>query len=109
MSPWSELRSFTPALADAAQQPATAAPVGLSPSPGATGVSLSPAFTWDSVAKATSYEFILARDSEFTDIVTAMTGADALPTTSWGYDGDLDYSTTYFWKVRAISATSYGG
>ena len=109
MSPWSKLRSFTPALADTAQQPATAAPAGLSPSSGATGVSLKPAFTWNSVARATSYEFILARDSEYTNVVVAMTGDDALPTTSWGYDGDMDYSTTYFWKVRAISDTSYGG
>ena len=98
-SPWSEMRSFVLVLMEVE---------GLYPAPGATEVSVRPAFTWDSVAGASGYEFLLARDSEFTDVVVAMTGADALQTTAWGWDKDLDYATTYFWKVRAISATSYG-
>ena len=97
-SPWSEMRSFALTLMEVE---------GLYPAPSATGVSVRPAFTWDSVAKATGYEFLLARDYEFTDVVVDMTGTDALQTTAWGCDRDLDYATTYFWKVRAISATSY--
>ena len=97
-SPWSEMRSFVLALMEVE---------GLYPAPGATGVSVWPVFTWNSVAGATGYEFVLARDSEFTDVVVALTGADALQTTAWGCDRELDYFTTYFWKVRAISATSY--
>ena len=97
-SPWSEMRSFTLALIKAR---------GFYPAPGATGVSVRPAFTWDSAGQNTGYEFLLARDSQFSDVLVSMIGADALTSTSWGCDRDLDYSTTYFWKVRAISATSY--
>ncbi len=104
-SPWSQLRSFTPALSGAQWSP-LAAPSSISPSPGATNVPLRPAFTWQLADWATGYEFILARDNQFTDVIVAMSGADALPTTVWIYDKDLDYSTTYFWKVRAISTAS---
>jgi hypothetical protein len=84
-----------------------AAPTGVSPSPGATNVPIRPNFAWQPADFATGYEFVLATDSEFNDVVVALTGADALSITTWGCDRDLDYSTTYFWKVRAISATSY--
>ena len=100
-SPWSDIWSFTPALMSSSVGQA-------SPAPGATSISVNPVFTWDSVAKATSYEFILSKDSEFTDVIIALTENNALPTTAWGCDRELDYSTTYFWKVRAINANIYG-
>jgi photosystem II stability/assembly factor-like uncharacterized protein len=103
---WSEMRSFNPALG-AAQWSPLAAPAGISPLPSATNVPIRPAFAWQPADGATGYEFVLARDSGFNDVVVAMTGADALLSTAWGCDRDLDYSDTYFWKVRAISATSY--
>jgi hypothetical protein len=103
---WSEVWSFAPALG-AAQWSPMAAPTGISPITCATNVPIRPAFAWQPADRATGYEFVLARDSGFTDVVVAMTGADALQTTVWGCDRDLDYSTTYFWKVRAVSATSY--
>jgi photosystem II stability/assembly factor-like uncharacterized protein len=106
-SPWSATWSFAPALGDV-QGSALATSVGITPSAGAANVPIRPAFTWSPVSGATGYEFMLAKDSEFTDVVVAMTGADALPTTTWACDRDLDYSTTYFWKVRPISATTYG-
>jgi photosystem II stability/assembly factor-like uncharacterized protein len=105
-SPWSELYPFSAALGVVQWSPLVTS-TGVSPSPSATNVSIRPAFTWGSADGATSYEFVLARDSEFTDVVVSLTGADALQTTAWGCDRDLDYSTTYFWKVRAISAISY--
>jgi hypothetical protein len=105
-SPWSVLQSFTAALGVIPWSP-LATPAGVSPSPGAANVSIRPAFNWESADGATGYEFVLAKDSEFTDVMVALTGADALPTTAWGCDRDLDYSTTYFWRVRAISADSY--
>lgn len=98
-SPWAEMRSFVLALMEVE---------GLYPAPSATGVSVQPAFTWDSVAGVSGYEFLLARDGEFADVVVTLTGADALQTPAWECDRDLDYETTYFWKVRAIGATSYG-
>ncbi len=105
-SPWSELRSLTPALGSGEWSP-LAAPAGISPLPGAANVPIRPTFAWQPADWATGYELVLARDSEFADVVVALTGADALTTTVWGCDRDLDYSSTYFWKVRAISATSY--
>ena len=75
--------------------------------PGATSVPIRPIFSWNPADWATGYEFTLARDSEFTDVVVTMSGASALPNTVWAYDADLDYATTYFWRVRAVSATSH--
>ncbi len=100
ISPWSDTWSFTIALADV--------PDGFFPASGSTDMTIRPSFTWDSIAKADSYEFILARDSDFTDPVVELTGADALTTTAWKCDIDLDYSSSYFWKVRGITAISYG-
>jgi len=105
-SPWSAICSFNPALG-AGQWSPMAAPGGISPLPGATNVPIRPAFAWQPADRATGYEFILAKDSGFTDVVVAMTGADALPISAWGCDRNLGYSTTYFWRVRAISTTSY--
>jgi len=102
-SPWSHMWSFTPSLCSA--------PVVVSPSSGATHVLIRPAFSWNSVAKAASYEFILYKYSKsagvvVSDVVVSKLGDNAFHTTAWGCDRDLDYSTTYFWKVRAISAAS---
>jgi hypothetical protein len=105
-SPWSEMWSFNPALG-AAQWSPVAAPTAVSPAPGATNVPIRPTFAWQPADFATGYEFVLATNSEFNDVVVALTGADALSITTWGCDRDLNYSTTYFWKVRAISAISY--
>jgi len=103
---WSQFQSFTPVLG-AAQWSPLAASTGISPFPGTTNMPIRPIFTWQPADGATGYEFMLARDNEFSDLVVTMTGADALTTTTWACDQDLDYTTTYFWKVRAISATSH--
>jgi len=103
---WSEVRSFASPLGIEEWSP-LATSDGVSPLPGANNVSIMPAFTWESADGATGYEFVLARDSGFTDVVVALTGADALTSDAWNCDRDLDYSTSYFWKVRAISTDSY--
>ncbi len=105
-SPWSETRSFAASLAEALWSPLSGSS-SISPSCGAADMSIKPAFCWQSADGATGYEFILARDGEFSDVVIAKTGADALKTTAWECDIELDYSTTYFWKVRAISDVSH--
>jgi len=102
-SHWSETWSFASAIAGA-WSPLTP----LSPAYGASNVPIRPTFSWGSLDGATGYEFMLARDAEFTDVVIAMTGKKALTTTVWGCDRDLDYATTYFWRERAISTTSHG-
>ena len=99
-SPWSEIKSFALALVEIS---------GLYPTPGATGVSVRPVFTWDSAGQNTSYEFVLARDSQFSDVLVSMTGMNALTSTSWSCDRELDYSTIYFWQVRPVSSSSQGG
>ena len=106
LSRFSETWSFTTAIGEAQWSPMTA-PTGVGPLPGATSVPLRPTFTWNPADRATGYEFILARDSEFTDVVVTLTGGNALPTTVWTCDRVLDYSTTYYWKVRAISPSSH--
>jgi hypothetical protein len=106
LSRWSDTRSFTPALGGAQWSPLAVSTLA-TPLPGATSVPIRPGFTWSSASGAASYEFVLARDLGFTDIIVAMTGADALPTTAWASDRDLDYSTSYFWKVRAVNAASH--
>jgi hypothetical protein len=74
----------------------------LGPVPGATGVPLSPGFTWSPYADATRYEFKLARDAAMTDLL-----AEAkVSATGYKYDGTLEYATVYFWVVRAIEPTT---
>jgi photosystem II stability/assembly factor-like uncharacterized protein len=103
---WSEVRSFASPLGIEEWSP-LAAPDGVSPLPGANNVPIRPAFTWEPADGATGYEFVLARDSGFTGVVVGFSGADALTSAAWNCDIDLEYSTSYFWKVRAISADSY--
>jgi photosystem II stability/assembly factor-like uncharacterized protein len=105
-SPWSEVRSFASPLGIEEWSPLVS-PDGVSPLPGANDVPIRPAFSWESADGAIGYEFILARDSGFTEVVVAFTGADALTSPAWNCDIELDYSTSYFWKVRAIGTDSY--
>ena len=49
----------------------------------------------------------MAKDSGFTEVVVELTSTNALTSTAWNCDRDLDYFTSYFWKVRAVSEDSY--
>jgi len=100
ISPWSEIRSFTIALADK--------PFNVFPASGSSNIMIQPAFSWDSIADATGYEFFLASDSEFNDVLVELIGRTSLSTTAWKCSIDLDYSSSYFWKVRGVSDISYG-
>jgi photosystem II stability/assembly factor-like uncharacterized protein len=97
--------SFTTALGGAQWSPLDI-PAGVAPSPGATNVPVRPTFAWNPADGASGYEFVLARDGGFSDVVIALTDANALSNTVWACSQDLAYNTTYFWRVRAISATS---
>ena len=105
-SPWSDMRLFTPAL-DNVWRSSLNSPLSVSPSPGAADVPLRPAFTWGSVSEADGYEFMLAADSQFAHAVVSKLDDNTLHATAWQCDRNLSCSTTYFWKVRAISANSY--
>jgi len=97
-SPWSEPRSFTIKAGFIVNTPYYGVQL-LAPSNGCMGCKVKPAsFSWSPWKDATKYEFVLARDPEFKQII--ITGN---PTTSaYEYDGTLDYSANYFWRVRAL-------
>ncbi|MBI2848182.1 MAG: hypothetical protein HYX83_03305 [Chloroflexi bacterium] len=102
LSPWSEKRSFSTVLGTA-----IVAPELYIPEAGASGVPMKPVFQWSVFAGAERYELLLSTNASFSDPVIVKTGNNALPANAWQSDIDLDYGTTYFWKVRAISADSY--
>ena len=62
-------------------------------------------FAWNPADWATGYEFILSDNPDYQTIVSK-TGANALTNTVYLCEVMLDYDTTYYWKVRAISKTS---
>jgi photosystem II stability/assembly factor-like uncharacterized protein len=105
-SPWSELKPFASPLGVEEWSP-LAEPTGVSPLAGAGDVPIRPAFSWTSSIEATGYEFVLARDSGFTEVVAEFSGEDALTSTAWTCDITLDYATSYFWRVRAVSGDSH--
>jgi hypothetical protein len=97
-SPWSEVRSFT----IKAGLPVRADYYGLkllSPDNGCIGCPVQPAsFSWSPFKETTKYKFVLATDAAMTSVV-----AEAeVPTTAFEYDGTLDYSTNYFWRVMSL-------
>jgi hypothetical protein len=105
-SHWCEAQSFAAALAEALWSPLSNTD-GISPSCGDTDTLIKPNFCWQAVDGATGYEFILAKDSQFSEVVVAKTGDDALESIAWLCDRELDYATVYYWEVRAISEISY--
>ncbi len=78
-------------------------------SPEASGrvVPLKPIFQWSAIAGADSYELLVSTDASFTNPIIIKIGDYALPSTAWQSDISLDYDTTYYWKVRGISSSSY--
>jgi hypothetical protein len=104
LSNWSEVWSFTTGLGSGQWNPFVGG-VMESPANGASNVPLTPAFAWNSADWATGYEFNLARDAEFKDTFISKTGANALATTVYQSEQELEYSTTYYWRVRAVSKT----
>jgi hypothetical protein len=107
--PWSATMSLeTQLVAGAINAPAFTSPVAGGTGQGGYNAELNPTFSWTNIAGATNYEFQLAAEAGFTDPIVDFTGDDALAnvlvyklTTL-----TLDYGTTYYWRVRAISATS---
>jgi hypothetical protein len=97
-SPWSEIGSFTVK----AGLPVTAdyySPKLLSPDNGCVGCPVKPAsFSWAPYKETTKYEFVLAKDATMTQVVAD----DEADTSAYEYDGTLDYSSNYFWRVMAL-------
>ena len=100
LSRWSATRTFTTELGGRIWHPFQ--PIaGVGPGPGAQDVITKPVFQWNGADWATSYELMLADNAAFTGAT-----AKTLTTTSWVSDTDLGNSTTWYWKVRALSGTS---
>ncbi|MCX5997757.1 MAG: hypothetical protein NTV42_09195 [Chloroflexi bacterium] len=97
-SPWSAVRSFTVKAGFIVNTPYYGVQL-LAPNNGCIGCKVKPAsFSWSPWKEATKYQFDLAKDPEFkTLVVTATT-----TTTGYEYSGTLDYSTNYFWRVKAL-------
>jgi hypothetical protein len=70
------------------------------PANGATGVALSPSFTWAASTQATSYRIDIASDAAFTNIVYSGTQTG----TSLNLPLTLASSTQFHWRVTAFNA-----
>ncbi|MFH1638992.1 MAG: hypothetical protein ABIB93_01560 [Chloroflexota bacterium] len=103
-SAWSEKRSFTTSLGEAAT-----VPLLLSPAITQRGVPRSPIFQWQAIAGADGYELVVDTDTTFSDPVISRIGTYALPATAWEANVALEYGTTYYWKVRAVSDRTESG
>ncbi|MDD5082858.1 MAG: hypothetical protein PHU08_05735, partial [Dehalococcoidales bacterium] len=74
----------------------------LSPTEGSTGVSIKPLFAWEDKGTA-FYEFQLAIDPYFAgDLVS---DSPKLQAPYFAYPAELEYSTTYYWRVRTSKAS----
>ncbi len=74
------------------------------PANGATGVSLTPTFTWTPAAQAASYLLRVATDPAFANVIYSASEAG----TSHTMDVPLNPLTTYYWTVRAQNACGDG-
>ena len=101
LSPWSEKRSFTTSL-----DTQVIALKPEHPAAGVSGVLVRPVFQWTAVAGADSYELLVASDVDFQNPSIVKMDDYALPTNAWQSDVSLDYATTYYWKVRAVSTST---
>ena len=113
-SPWSEAWSFTVQTLTAAQQALeppeveeVLEPVVSGPAFGADDTSTKPTFTWTAVAGAT-YEFVLAEELGLDDPFEIIDYSATCDINAHVAREDLKYSTTYHWRVRAITADATG-
>jgi hypothetical protein len=101
LSPWSDKWSFTTSFGTEAYAPELE-----SPQAGATGVPVRPIFQWSAIAGADGYELVVSTQAAVDNPTILKTDTFALPTTAWQANIDLDYETTYYWKVRAVSSST---
>jgi len=76
----------------------------LAPEVGEVDVSLRPAFAWSAVEDADGYNFELADNADFiVPLVKLSDDLSMLTVTAYGYRPGLDYSASYYWRVRAVA------
>jgi len=93
LSKWSAERTFTTAMGGVLSL--------CSPVCGAEDIITGPNFSWSKVTGATGYEVeIVAASADGTaDWTTAVSGTSDV--NAWAGAPELDFSTTYYWRVRA--------
>ena len=72
-----------------------------------SGMALKPIFQWSAIARADSYELIVSTGPPFENPTILKANDYALPSTAWECNINLNYNTTYYWKVRAISSDTH--
>ncbi len=82
---------------------AVGAPPVLAPAAGSTGISTVPGFQWGPVTGATSYELEVSTSPTYTPLVGAKI-TTTISAYAWTTPA-LANNTTYYWRVRAITAT----
>lgn len=70
------------------------------PADNATDVGILPTFTWQAAANAVNYTLVFADNENFTNAEEL----DGITGTSLTMTDELEYGTTYYWKVTAIGA-----
>jgi hypothetical protein len=98
LSPWSDAHSFTVA-AGSSTRAVSYGVQAIYPNNGRNAVPVSSAsFNWTPLNDTTKYRFVLAKDAAMTEVI-----ADTVvTTTAYNYQGQLEYSQAYFWKVMAL-------
>ena len=98
---WSEVWSFT-----TEEEPLSApdAVVLVSPEDGSVDVSIAPTLNWEAAATAETYRVQVSLSGDFSEPLIDQTLGNV---TEYGF-GDLDYETTYFWRVRASNEAGDG-
>jgi hypothetical protein len=98
LSPWSEVKAITIKPGVPASSPSYGLQL-LYPQNGVNNVPVkSAAFTWAPLNDTTKYRFVLAKDAAITQVVKEA----EVTTTAYEYEGQLEYSQSYFWRVMAL-------
>lgn len=97
VSAWSETRSFTTTSVIV-----LSAPILASPTSGSINVSITPTLAWMSSNGATSYDLQVSTKSNFTLLVTNLTGV----TNTSSVISGLRKNTNYYWRVRSRNNSS---
>jgi hypothetical protein len=97
-SPWSAVRSFT---MQTLEEPFSVS----GPAVGAGDVSIMPTLTWAEYEEAIKYQVEICELPDFAILELSANTENPFYTVS--ADDALDYSTTYYWRVRGVTAEPY--
>ena len=76
----------------------------LSPANGSTDVSRKPSFSWEPMVSTSEYHFMLSANAAMTPPIIDT----KVPNAGFAMTEELDYGSTYFWKVRATEPAKSG-